>query len=206
MNKNLWLRRIRNICGFLGAMLPWISLLGTYIACNNGQTIDWSKLSISATYYYTPALVAILTAASIVLMCYDGYDLKDNILTTLAGVFGICIVLFPCSGYGDYVGFFRINSFVSNIIHSVSAVGFFGLLAYINLFLFTLNNGEMTPQKKKRNIVYRVCGIGMIVSFAIMVIPNLFAKAFITEAISLTFFGVAWLIKGNVFGLMKDKS
>ena len=39
MNKNLWLKRIRNICGFLGMILPWISLLGAYLAYKNGADV-----------------------------------------------------------------------------------------------------------------------------------------------------------------------
>jgi hypothetical protein len=71
--------------------------------------------------------------------------------------------------------------------------------------LFTLGESN-TKQKKFRNIVYRVCGIGMLVDLALMLIPvRFFAKTFIIEAVALTFFGVSWLVKGQVFGLFSDK-
>lgn len=31
LNKELWLKRIRNLAGFLGMILPWISLIGAVI-------------------------------------------------------------------------------------------------------------------------------------------------------------------------------
>ena len=64
MSEDLWLKRIRNYAGFLGAVLPWLSLLGAALV--NARTPlghgFWSDLSISGTYYVTPALVAILTS------------------------------------------------------------------------------------------------------------------------------------------------
>ena len=58
MSKDLWLRRIRNLAGFLGMILPWISLIGAIIVSNTtGVPAEfWPTLSISATYYICPAL------------------------------------------------------------------------------------------------------------------------------------------------------
>ena len=210
MSKDLWLRRIRNLAGFLGMILPWISLIGAIIVSNTTGVPDefWPTLSISATYYICPALTGILTAASVVLMCYDGYSLRDNIVTTISGVFGIMIVLFPCACTvsGEMVGFFQLPVAISNTIHCASACAFFILLSINSLFLFTLGEKEPTKQKKIRNIIYRVCGIGMICALILMVLPvSFFAKTFVVEAIALTFFGISWLVKGQVFGILKDE-
>ena len=210
MSKDLWLRRIRNLAGFLGMILPWISLIGAIIVSNTtGVPAEfWPTLSISATYYICPALTGILTAASVVLMCYDGYNLRDNIVTTNSGVFGIMIVLFPCACTvsGEMVGFFQLPVAISNTIHCASACAFFILLSINSLFLFTLGEKEPTKQKKIRNIIYRVCGIGMICALILMVLPvSFFAKTFVVEAIALTFFGISWLVKGQVFGILKDE-
>lgn len=210
MSKDLWLRRIRNLAGFLGMILPWISLIGAIIVSNTtGVPAEfWSTLSISATYYICPALTGILTAASVVLMCYDGYNLRDNIVTTISGVFGIMIVLFPCACTvsGEMVGFFQLPVAISNTIHCASACAFFILLSINSLFLFTIGEKEPTKQKKIRNIIYRVCGIGMICALILMVLPvSFFAKTFVVEAIALTFFGISWLVKGQVFGILKDE-
>ena len=210
MSKDLWLRRIRNLAGFLGMILPWISLIGAIIVSNTtGVPAEfWPTLSISATYYICPALTGILTAASVVLICYDGYSLRDNIVTTISGVFGIMIVLFPCACTvsGEMVGFFQLPVAISNTIHCASACAFFILLSINSLFLFTLGEKEPTKQKKIRNIIYRVCGIGMICALILMVLPvSFFAKTFVVEAIALTFFGISWLVKGQVFGILKDE-
>ena len=205
-----WLVRIRNCIGFLGMILPWISLIGAaiYSAAQGVPAAFWSTLSISATYYICPALTGILTAASIVLMCYSGYDWRDNIITSITGVFGLMVVLFPCNCTvsGEIVGFFQLPVALSNTIHCIAAAIFFILLSINCLFLFTLGEETPTKQKKIRNIVYRVCGIGMASSLALMIIPvKFFAKTFIVEALALTFFGVSWLVKAQVFGILKDK-
>ena len=210
MSKDLWLKRIRNLAGFLGMILPWISLIGAIIVSNTTgvPTEFWPTLSISATYYICPALTGILTAASVVLMCYDGYSLRDNIVTTISGIFGIMIVLFPCACTvsGEMVGFFQLPVAISNTIHCASACAFFILLSINSLFLFTIGEKEPTKQKKIRNIIYRVCGIGMICALILMVLPvSFFAKTFVVEAIALTFFGISWLVKGQVFGILKDE-
>ncbi|MBO7594155.1 MAG: hypothetical protein J6T12_04240 [Salinivirgaceae bacterium] len=209
----VWLKRIRNIIGFLGMILPWVALLGTFLVSKNIELSDdfWSNLSISATYYLAPALTGILTTAAIVLMCYDSYEPIDDIITTLSGVCGLLIVLFPCHCCisPDKVGLFQLPANISHIIHSVSAVCFFLLLAFNSLFLFTKSKVEeinQTKQKKTRNIIYRVCGYGMLAALILMPLPiHFFAKTFIVETIALTFFGVSWLVKGQVFGILADE-
>ena len=209
MNELLWQKRIRNWAGFLGGILPFISLIGAVIvnAVTPLGTNFWTGLSISATYYVTPALTGILTAASLVLMCYDGYDFQDSLITTISGFFGIMIVLFPCKCpiSPDRAGFFQLPVFVSNIIHCTSAVIFFLLLAYNSIFLFIKTNGAVTDKKKIRNVIYRVCGIGMLCVMALMVIPVKFiAKTFIVEMFALFFFSISWLVKGGAFGFLND--
>lgn len=206
-----WLKRIRNFAGFLGMILPWIALVGTTIfAKSQPKTIPsdfWETLSISETYYLTPALAGILTTAAVVLMCYKGYDWRDEIVTTLSGIFGLMIVIFPCECpiSPNIVGFFQLPVCISNIIHTAAAVIFFILLAINSMFLFTLGESN-TKQKHIRNIIYKICGIGMFCTLPLLIIPIQFpAKIFIIETIALTFFGISWLVKGQIFGLLSDK-
>ena len=210
-----WLKRIRNFAGFLGMILPWIALIGAAIISKSKPDIIpedfWATLSISATYYLTPALAGILTTAAIVLMCYKGYDRKDELVTTISGIFGLMIVIFPCDCSvaqkvsGNIVGFFQLPINISNIIHTAAAVIFFLLLAINSMFLFTLGESN-TRQKHIRNFIYKVCGIGMFGTLFLLILPIEFpAKIFVVEAIALTFFGVSWLVKGQIFGLLADK-
>lgn len=167
--------------------------------------------SISETYYYescNATFMIILGSASILLICYNGYDKQDAIVCTLAGIFGLGICLFPCWFNGVVrVGMLHLTQSVSNKIHNIFAITFFLLLAYNSLFLFTKTKGEMTLEKKKRNIIFRVCGIGMIASFLLLIpLSNVDCGIWIVEAIALSFFGISWLTKSQCYSwLFKDR-
>lgn len=205
--------RLRCTLGWLAMFLPWIVAILLWIIPS----------SISATYYRFesgPVFMIILGAASFLLIAYKGYDTQDDIINTLAGVFGLMICLFPCQiEYGDslftkdfinslggIVGTFSIPMNISLIVHNASAVIFFGLLSYNSLFLFTKHGSEMTKNKKIRNIIFRVCGIGMILSFTIFLLPYFYIQTWLIETIALFFFGVSWLTKADYYPwLFADK-
>lgn len=191
---------LRCTIGFLGMLLPWIVAL-----------LLWRiPESISITYYEAKTItpfISILSAASFLLISYKGYDKHDNIINTLAGIFGMLILLFPCrNGMSGVVGTFQLSQNTSNTIHNVVAISFFVLLAYNSFFLFTKHGERMTEEKKKRNIVYRICGIGMVVSFAIMLLPYFYIQIWLVETIALSFFALSWLTKADCFPwLFADK-
>ncbi len=202
--------RIRNICGFLGVILPWLALFSAGIADHPSEEWWWS---ISATYYQSPALVGVLVPASIVLLLYIGYDWRDNLVTSLSGVFGLGIVLFPCNvswiDPNTLVGFFQVPAHISNYMHSACAAIFFMLIAYNSAFLFTQSGGNMTDRKVIRNRIYKICGFGMIffeAVFGLLIIlkaPGYFTM--IVEIILLHLFGFSWLVKGEAFPFLNDK-
>ena len=186
--------RIRCLLGWLGMLLPWIVVL----------LVGYFPKSISATWYTNACTVfmIILGSSSILLISYKGYEKIDDITLTLSGIFGLGICLFPCSiksVLGQPVGTFMIEASVSDIIHCICAVLFFGLLSYNSAFLFTKSNGDMTKNKRIRNIIYRVCAIGMIGSFGLFLLPKFYIRTWLIEAIALFFFGVSWLTKANVY-------
>lgn len=199
--------RLRLILGWLATLLPWVV-----------AALIWQfPSSISATWYTnaSTAFMIILGASSILLISYKGYERIDDIILTLSGVFGLGICLFPCyrdTGLNGYMTQYIINSAgqkltgtflvpvnISNIIHLVCALIFFGLLAYNSIFLFTKGETESDPNKKKRNIIYRVCGVGMVASFALLLLPSFYIKTWLVEAIALLFFGISFLCKANVY-------
>lgn len=185
--------RMRVMIGTLGMLLPWIVALLT----------GGIPQSISETYYTNACAVfmIILGGASGILICYKGYEMVDDIILTCSGIAGLLICLFPCaiSSADIKVGTFMIDQGVSNTIHFIAAVIFFGLLAYNSFFLFTKSSGEMSDKKKIRNIIYRVCGVGMLASFLILLLPYFRIKVWMMETIALTFFGVSFLTKADMF-------
>lgn len=202
--------RIRNLCGLLGIILPWLALFSAGIAQHPSSEWWWS---ISATYYQSPALVGVLVPACIVLMSYIGYDLTDNLLTSAAGLFGLGIVLFPCKVSwipdGTPVGFFQVPVETSQIIHMVCAALFFVAIACNSIFQFTKSGPTMTDRKKIRNRIYRICGYGMIAMELAFVVARLLGApgyaVMIVEIILLHLFGFAWLVKGEAFLFLNDK-
>ena len=183
--------RLRCIIGWLGLLLPWLVVL----------ILQYFPTSISATYYTQACatFMIILGSASILLFCYQGYDWLDDVINTVAGIAGLMICLFPCwvEGEGPKVGTFMLDMDTSNIVHCIGAGVFFGMLSINSLFRFTKTSGEMTPNKKKRNIIYRVCGIGMLASFTMFFLPDFHCRTWIIEAVALFFFGISFLTKAN---------
>ncbi len=198
----------RNVLGGLGMLLPVISIIGGLFVRNKPES--W-WYSISVTYYITPALAVILGSCALFLLCYRSYDTIDTVINVLSGIFAIIVVLFPCAKpYGhEYVGFFQIPVKVSDVIHTVSAVFLFLLLAYNIGWLFTRGTNKLN------NLIYRICSYSM---FGIMTVSGILSIAacfglnyprwivMIGESILLLLFGFAWLVKGQLFNFSKSES
>lgn len=199
-------KRMRIMIGVLGMLLPWLVAL---------ITLSFPQ-SISITYYSLYAVgtfMVVLGSAGILLINYKGYDKTDDITATIAGIFGLLICLFPMTYLPDpnmKTGILHLVSSTSNIFHCISAFGFFGTLAFMSFFLFTKTAGNMTKQKKIKNIIYKVCGVGMLASFLLMLlnlIPgvSIYNLTWIVEAIALFFFGLSWIVKSDAFPFLQDK-
>ena len=205
MNVTVNTKRMRIMIGILGILLPWLVAL-----------ITWSlPQSISITYYSVCAVgtfMVVLGSAGILLVNYKGYEKIDDIMATIAGIAGICVCLFPMVYDPDpslRVGMFNLPSNISHIIHCGTAFVFFGILSFMSFFLFTKTSGEITKQKKIKNIIYRVCGIGMIGSFSLFLlnlIPGVDIPflTWLVEAIALFFFGTSWIVKSDAFPFLQD--
>lgn len=189
--------KLRKMIGWLGLLLPWLCVVLTKSFPD----------SISITYYTQeagPVFMIILGAASMLLICYQGYDYWDNLLNTIAGIFGLGICLFPCANPAEtVVGTFQLPQHMSGFFHNASAILFFGLLSYNSLFQFTKTAAEQpSKQKTCRNRIFRICGVGMIASFLIIAILSLFKvnnAIWIGELLALNFFGISWLTKANCY-------
>lgn len=205
--------RIRNVCGMLGVILPWLALFSAGIAEHVGSCKTEWWWSISASYYLSPALVGVLVPACIVLISYIGYDWTDNLITTLSGIFGLGIVLFPCKvswiSPDTPVGFFQLPMSASHILHTLFACLFFISIALNSIIQFTKHGRTMTDRKIIRNKIYRICGYGMLALMAVFAVAKFLGApgwtVMIVEILLLHLFGFAWLVKGEAFPFLNDK-
>ena len=185
--------RLRALIGWLGMLLPWIVVL----------LIGYFPASISATWYTNActAFMIILGSASFLLICYRGYSKLDDIVLTCTGIAGLLVCLFPTSipEVQGKVGTFMIDRDVSSMWHNIGAIVFFALLSYNSFFLFTKSSGEMTKKKKIRNVIYRICGVGMIASFLLLLLPPFYIKYWLAEMFALFFFGISFLTKADIY-------
>jgi hypothetical protein len=70
---------------------------------------------------------------------------------------------------------------------------------------------DRSAEKKKRNVVYRVCGVAILIFIVLAAASNLFPQPiqselpwfFIFEALAVIAFGISWLVKGET--LLKDR-
>jgi hypothetical protein len=96
-------KQLRCIIGLLGMCLPIIVVILSLLYGYGFPD------SISATYF-VPTCVApfmiILGSAGILLVCYRGYSILDNVLNTIAGAAAWGICLFPCSAQKGNIGTF----------------------------------------------------------------------------------------------------
>ena len=194
---------MRKVIGFLGILLVPVLIIGSLLLDHTKEI----KVSVSAYYYshMRNVLVGVLCCISLFLFSYHGYSWKDSLASKLAGLFALGIAFFPTSETND-------KHDPISILHYITAGIFFVILSYMSIYLFTKTSGRITSQKKKRNHVYRVCGIIMAVSAAAIPLEKInviyehisFLKpTLLLETFALISFGISWLTKGEF--LLKDK-
>lgn len=200
---------LRRWVGLLGIVLPFALFFAN--SCH-------FKPSISEFYYADPNLpaprdvfVGVMVAVGIFLCSYQGWDIRDRILSLIAGISALLVASVPCASP-------KIVSDWENIrggFHLAFAAIFLGSLAIISYVQFTKTKSlkTMTLQKTRRNHVYRVCGVIMGACLLAIAVYNLFLKpnnpdpnigpVFFLEAIAVIAFGVSWSVKGEV--ILRDK-
>ena len=197
---------LRKATGWIGLLLP-IVLACVYMVLVSMFVV---RGSISS-YYYTgvrDVLVGALCAMGVFLITYAGYDEWDKWVTNVAGAFAIGVAFFPTapdnpSSSAKIIGYF----------HLTFASLLFITLAIIALWLFrkTEPKKERKPEKKRRDKVYLVCGIVILLCVALVPVESFVIGAAIAryeplfwlESVAIWAFGVAWLVKGQL--VLKDK-
>src|SRR5688572_30364792 len=222
------IRTLRKAIGGIALCLPLALVLGEQIRdlVLSIQHPGLFEASISA-YFHTgmrELFVGSLCAVAVFLLCYKGYERRDNLAANVAGLALVMVAFFPTSERpiepvdgGAVIDSATLFSdartpdpdYVS-YTHFGAAAVFFVILAVMSLFLFTRTAGTksmMTDQKRQRNVVYRACGITILVCIGVIAIGKLaFSDAlgestplvFWCEAIAVMAFGLSWLTKAEV--------
>ena len=201
---------LRKGIGIIGVALPFVLILGKIILESPGISG-----SLSAYYYSVmrDVFVGSLWVVAIFLICYR-YDTLDDIASTLAGISAIGVSLLPTTP--DLGATPRQTAI--GLAHTSFATCFFLILALMAIFLFRRTDQENPTQiKQQRNMVYLICGIVILVCVVlaalILLVPYLNSASWLRslhsifwlESVSVLAFGVAWFVKGETLGVLKDE-
>jgi len=196
--------RHRQAIGYLGLALPILLVLLVRLR-PNAPSDHWSANSISA-YYWTGAVslfVGLLAALSLFLLTYRGYANEshkyDRGAAIIAGSAAALIAIFPTAPpngvaalpwWADWIG----------TTHTVAAITLFSMFAVFSLWLFrkTAPGEPPAADKKRRNAIYLLCGIGILANMAWAVVARRSGGSiFWPESFALGFFAWSWLVKGR---------
>lgn len=206
----------------------WIALLLPFaLAIPVAIRLHVLESSISG-YYYTGArtlFVGSLCAISMFMLSARGYDCRDEIAGMLSALFALGVAFFPTAPDGCEElrktssacasCFKELQQSCGSGVHYTFAALLFSTLAFFCLVLFKMTrpDGEMTPQKKQRNVVYTVCGWVIVASMALIFTASKILHiqylvweglqpTLLFESTALIAFGTAWLVKGEF--VLKD--
>ncbi len=202
---------LRKMIGWAGLLMP-LAVRGGGLLVEGIQTTD----SLSA-YYYTSmrdifVSTTVLTGA--LLACYRTPYLLDNIVATLAGVAAMGAALFPMdptyaaellARYPDLGTDAHYSSHGILGYHLFFAISFAALSFYLVFFRFGAGAPPATIQGWKRQVVYKLCGGIMLVSYVAIAAMALLLEGqsvFWPETCAVAAFAVAWLVNGQT--VLKD--
>ena len=192
---------LRRTVGLMAFFLPVVLVLVQSIIDREFQIFH------SLSFYYHTDLQDVFVgtncAIGLFLFFYRGLDWRDNWTGNIAGFCAIGLSLVPASCDRSLT--------TAQIFHIAFGSIFFACLAIFSLYLFRLSDKDeaaMTPEKKKRNVVYLASGIVIILGLILVIVDALgglpsLRGGFTGEVLGLWAFGVAWFVKGET--LLADK-
>ena len=192
----------RQLIGYIGLILP---ILLVMLALARDGVERWRSLDSISAYYYTgaaAAFIGMLVALALFLLTYQGYKNEfhwaDRTASIIAAIAALGVAFFPTSA-PENVAPLPWWSPITGVIHYVSAVILFAMFAVFALWLFrlTADKENIPPDKRRRNLVYLLCGIVIVVSVIWALFAGLNGRSiFWPESIALVAFSISWLVKG----------
>lgn len=193
---------LRVMIGAAGILLPFLVFVGKLIYEGSPQI----EPSIS-DYYDNGAggdiLVGVLFSLAFFLFSYKGYDPIDNRAATIGALCALGVALFPTTS----------DVKVVHTLHFVFAFLLFSVFIFFSIYLFRkgIPGKPRTANKEKRDGIYLVCGVIMIVCIAGIAVSSFWLEeaavkyklVFWFETIALVSFGFSWITKAE-FLFLKD--
>jgi hypothetical protein len=212
----LWLTEpdtLRRLVGVLGMALPWLLILTLW--WDNGHGVPLESIS---HYYFTRVSAVFTTTVSLMaifLLIYKGEHPGEFWLSTLAGIGGLLLVLFPTDNIVDKIAIgtpdciapgdcnpsaaqytamvLRISSFRTYFHYAASGL-FLGCLALLSIWVFAYSKqaiARASPtaarRMRQRNLVYRLCGMLMLLAILLVFIGDRLVGKDFYDAYHLTF-------------------
>lgn len=210
--------QLREFIGILGLIMPFILPLGTILIRSS------SKLQPSISHYYYSIMhvvfMAILCMLGSFLITYRGtskHKRLETIVCIVAGLFAFGVATFPTefAGYQDkdrsqLIALILhdlpdVPGWVNTLHHIFAATLFSSFSIFCFVFFQDSDTGVHDKKKKRRNKLYTICGILIVLSMLAIVVVNFVFKSwnfpnstFVFETTALIPFGLSWLVKGSV--------
>lgn len=192
----------RQLIGYIGLVLPLLLILMVLIRDGGEQ---WSCLDSISAYYYTGAVAAfvgMLVSLALFLITYRGYKNKyyraDRAAGVTAGIAALGVAIFPTEAPACVAGLPWWRP-ITGYLHYGSAIVLFSMFALYALWLFriTPDKKQVPPGKKRRNLVYLICGVVIVISMVWAGVAGLRGGSiFLPESFALVAFAISWLVKG----------
>lgn len=213
VNTNLSYLVLREIIGWAGLLLPAFLIIIAWFYNSSPQHFYQPSIS---HYYYTVSgflFIGLITLIGVFLISYRGYEpekneISDNIITWIGGVLILIVAIVPTPF--EWIECYHPTPIAHNHsgwgwLHFGSAVGFFLAMSYLSIKKFTKGREPFTPDKIKRNRIYRLGGwamIGVLGIAGIIIFLTEFDDEwnhfiFWVEVLLLVLFGISWLVKGK---------
>ena len=163
-------------------------------------------------YYYTQMHAWFIGSQFVLGVFFLSYNYKplarytwDNYMSNVAAVGMVIVAVVPTKLAGPTT--------FGSVLHLLAAGTVFGLLFWFAFFRFTMSTegDEITPRKRARNVLFKVCGAGIAGSMLVLLVIWItvgvkldWHPLLVFESIAIFAFGVSWLVKGGFLGILAD--
>lgn len=195
-------QRLRFGIGLIGVLLPIVLPLWNWIFVQFGHQTAILPNSMSTSYYTSTRniFVGSLCALGVFLIGYR-FNTRDDVWSTVAGVFAIGVALFPAApktptAYQSAIGYAHL------VFASI-------LLSGLALFCISSFRDPSDPNRRSVNRAYLSAGITIFAFLAIAVVAGIthwgdhwrLTPLYVCEAVSVWSFGAAWIAAALEMGV-----